>query len=256
MLSGLLALVTTHTWSAANESPHNHTVVISYYNTADFSVTPERFDYYDGDTVTFYTDDPGTLLLRLDDGSIYSSAQGQIRLSSRQLDRTAQVRCSILLPDGSLLGWELSHEDRFGVQGGPVERPAPRRSNLQPPANFQATDGNSKAQASPHNLRNAPKVGQAGALHRLPSVTLSWDSVSYASGYAIFRAEASGGPYTRLNTTHGGTVYVDDRDLVNGKTYYYEVVAYNQEGAGPPSSEKSATAAAQSGIKGEPGAKK
>jgi len=56
-------------------------------------------------------------------------------------------------------------------------------------------------------------------------VQISWNSVSEADGYKVYRATSSNGTYSML-TTCGGTSY-SDYDVTSGTTYYYKVSAYN-----------------------------
>jgi len=56
-------------------------------------------------------------------------------------------------------------------------------------------------------------------------VQISWNSVSEADGYKVYRATSSNGTYSML-TTGGGTSY-SDYDVTSGTTYYYKVSAYN-----------------------------
>ena len=53
---------------------------------------------------------------------------------------------------------------------------------------------------------------------------VSWQSVSGASGYAVYR-KISDGSWGMITTTEK-TEYVDTANLVSGKTYYYTVRAY------------------------------
>ena len=57
-------------------------------------------------------------------------------------------------------------------------------------------------------------------------VTISWNKISGANGYAVYRKNASSGNWTRIKTiTSGSTVsYTTGAD--SGKTYYYTVRAY------------------------------
>lgn len=57
------------------------------------------------------------------------------------------------------------------------------------------------------------------------AVTVSWDSVSGASGYRIYRATSANGSYSELVTLGTVTSYTDT-DLKTGKTYYYKVEAF------------------------------
>lgn len=57
------------------------------------------------------------------------------------------------------------------------------------------------------------------------SVTVSWNSVSSATKYYVYRATSASGSYTSVGTTTS-TSYTDT-GLSSGTTYYYRVAAYN-----------------------------
>ena len=75
-------------------------------------------------------------------------------------------------------------------------------------------------------------------------MTVTWDIVPGATTYNLWRATASGGPYTLLAGNIGGVNlgYVDT-NVTNLTTYYYVVTA-NGNGASANSAEVSATPAA------------
>ncbi len=77
------------------------------------------------------------------------------------------------------------------------------------------------------------------------SVGLTWTPVADADlmGYAVYRAPASSGPYTRLNTGTGERIsYFDDDGLPSLTRYYYKVAAVDSSGnEGPASVVASAT---------------
>ena len=56
------------------------------------------------------------------------------------------------------------------------------------------------------------------------SISLSWNAVSGANEYTLYRSPVSGGGYTAIATSLTGTGYTDI-DVVNGKNYYYVVTA-------------------------------
>ena len=59
------------------------------------------------------------------------------------------------------------------------------------------------------------------------SVKVSWDKVTNASGYQIYRATSKNGSYKNVKTvTSGSTISYTDKSLTNNKTYYYKVRAY------------------------------
>jgi fibronectin type 3 domain-containing protein len=60
------------------------------------------------------------------------------------------------------------------------------------------------------------------------SIKLTWGAVSGATKYEVYRATASGGKYTLVNTTTGKSF--TNKSLSKGKTYYYKVCATRMEG--------------------------
>jgi uncharacterized protein YxeA len=71
------------------------------------------------------------------------------------------------------------------------------------------------------------------------SITVSWGSVSGASGYYVYHSTSSGGTYSYVDST-SSTSYTDT-GLSSNTTYYYKVSAYNYYGEGSLSSYASAT---------------
>lgn len=75
--------------------------------------------------------------------------------------------------------------------------------------------------AAPSGLAAEPGNQQA---------TLSWDAAAGASGYEVWRATASGGPFALIAGGIGGTTFTDTA-LANNTTYFYRTVAINSAGA-------------------------
>ena len=77
------------------------------------------------------------------------------------------------------------------------------------------------------------------------SVSLSWNSVSGASSYKVYRGNSPGGSYSQIGTASSNSY--TDTGLSSG-TYYYRVSAVNSSGVeGPQSSYASATVASGGG---------
>lgn len=79
------------------------------------------------------------------------------------------------------------------------------------------------------------------------SVSLSWDKISGADGYEIYRKTGKDGTYKKIKTiTSGKTVAYKNTGLTLGKKYYYKVRAYDKTGSktvkGKYSAAKSVTA--------------
>lgn len=85
--------------------------------------------------------------------------------------------------------------------------------------------------APPANLTATEGVGE---------VSLSWDAVSSAVGYNVYRSILPGGGYTPIVTGVAGTAYTDTA-VVNGTWYYYVVTAV--DGAGLESNPSNEAAA-------------
>jgi hypothetical protein len=63
------------------------------------------------------------------------------------------------------------------------------------------------------------------------TVTLKWDpSTSVVTGYHVYRAGVSGGPYSRLNSSLVGALSYPDSTVSSGATYYYVVTAVDNAG--------------------------
>ena len=69
---------------------------------------------------------------------------------------------------------------------------------------------------------NSP-VNGAAALHE---AILTWTaSIDAVDGYNIYRSDAGGGPYTRINTRLCESLVFSDHAVQNGHTYFYVVTA-------------------------------
>lgn len=80
-------------------------------------------------------------------------------------------------------------------------------------------------------------------------ITLSWDNVSGASSYSVYRGTTSGAlsTKTRLTSNITGTTYTDASAL-QGTTYYYQVTAVADDGSvSNASNEVIATSQSQTG---------
>jgi len=113
---------------------------------------------------------------------------------------------------------------------------------------------NDVAPAAPTGLVATPGVGQ---------ISLDWDDngESDLAGYNVYRSEAMGGPYTKINGSLVATSLYNDTGLTGGVTYYYVVTAVD-DGTyeSSDSSEASATPtdpppAAPTGLVATPGVK-
>jgi len=114
------ALFTTGALGEAPKAsaPKHQIITLSNYGSgSDFTIIQaEPLRLKPGETVTFVTDDPGELILRLgDNGRVFRSKTGEITFTAEQLAGIKTVRCSLLTPENVLLGWEATHEAKYGL---------------------------------------------------------------------------------------------------------------------------------------------
>ncbi len=66
-------------------------------------------------------------------------------------------------------------------------------------------------------------------------VALAWAGSTGATGYDVWRATASAGPFTRLTASAQAAVAYSDAAVAAGSTYWYQVTAANAAGSSGPS---------------------
>ncbi|GMQ61006.1 RCC1 domain-containing protein [Vallitalea maricola] len=123
--------------------------------------------------------------------------------------------------NGTVLGWGSNY---WGELGNGINA----RSVLNPTYIYALYAPNYPQQ--PQNISVIPKIS---------NINLSWLTALNAINYTVKRATTSGGEYTILAENITSTTFID-KNVVNGKTYYYVVSAVNN-GISIDSSEVSAT---------------
>ncbi len=61
------------------------------------------------------------------------------------------------------------------------------------------------------------------------TLKITWNKVSGASGYYVYRSTKKNGTYKKIATVKKGTLSYKDTKRTTGKTYYYKVAAYRKE---------------------------
>lgn len=82
---------------------------------------------------------------------------------------------------------------------------------------------------------SAPVSGKSLAVPKLSniiknadgSLKISWNKISGATKYRIYRRVGSSGKYTKLAEVKSSIRIYNDTDVISGTTYYYKVIAYN-----------------------------
>ncbi len=85
------------------------------------------------------------------------------------------------------------------------------------------------------NATNSPAVetwtGNGTQTVQPHTVALSWTpSQSQVTGYNVYRGNATGGPYGKINSSVDPNTAYTDASVQNGKTYYYVTTAINSQG--------------------------
>jgi hypothetical protein len=62
------------------------------------------------------------------------------------------------------------------------------------------------------------------------SVNLFWNSTPDVEGYNVYRSPASGGPYSKVNSTLDANAAYTDSTVVSGQTYYYAATSVSASG--------------------------
>ena len=63
-------------------------------------------------------------------------------------------------------------------------------------------------------------------------VNLSWNKISGASGYEIYRATSQTGKYTKISNAPANWISLKNSSVEKGKTYYYKMVAFKTDSNG------------------------
>ena len=115
--------------------------------------------------------------------------------------------------------------DHFDFPGGLIEI---TQNSWQTKAFFDEIMKNIEATYNYVGRLAAPKL-TASNVDYSNSVKLEWNKVEGASAYKIYRASSKNGSYSLLGTT--GSTSCRDYATVLGKTYYYRIVAVNENNA-------------------------
>jgi len=98
--------------------------------------------------------------------------------------------------------------------------------------------GNQSGNAYATTLPDVP-TNVTATTNSVSSITVSWESVTGATGYYIYRSTTANGTYDSVGTS--ATNSYTNTGLSSGTAYYYKVTAYNSGGTGTQSSYTSVT---------------
>jgi fibronectin type 3 domain-containing protein len=98
-----------------------------------------------------------------------------------------------------------------------------------PPPNAESDPTN---EASGLTTLGIPANLAHGSTH-YDHIDLTWDAVTGATSYTVYRATASGGTYSSI-ANPGANAYTDSSSLTPLTTYYYKVAAVDSIGTGSP----------------------
>lgn len=104
----------------------------------------------------------------------------------------------------------------------------------------------SQASNQPSVSSTAPSTPTLSARSTPNQIALSWNVISNAASYTLYRTTYTGGPLTNIAQINNGSTstYTDYSNLSANTTYYYKMIAENQYGKSNYSTEAWATTAA------------
>jgi hypothetical protein len=95
-------------------------------------------------------------------------------------------------------------------------------------------------------VKPAAPSGVSATVAGSSSITVSWNPVSGANGYTVYRSTDSNGEYAPVGENlPSSSASLTDTGLLSGTTYHYKVSAFNDNGEG---SQTSAVSATTSGV--------
>src|SRR5207237_547309 len=97
-----------------------------------------------------------------------------------------------------------------------------------------------EASDSTHALPAPPDRVTASATSA-SAITVSWDGVTGATKYLVYRGASSGVLYTLVNAVNAPTITFTNTGLTSGTSYYYVVKATTADGTSINSTEANAT---------------
>lgn len=175
-------------------------------------------------------------------GSATGTAQGQLSVSPGTINvgnvvvGTSGTQTAALVASGGpvTVSSDSIGSSEFSISGltFPLTLNSGQRANFTVTFAPQSSGVASSTVSFVSTATNSPSsatvtgTGQSAPVH---TVNLSWTASTSPniSGYAIYRRTGTSGSYTQINTVlDGSTTYVDT-NVVDGQTYYYEVVAVN-----------------------------
>jgi len=130
-----------------------------------------------------------------------------------------------------------SSRPEFSVSGASFPLTVPAGSSraftvtFAPGSDSVASGTLSFTSASGTSLVAIKSLNGVGTISREHKVDLKWKaSKSHGViGYNVYRALASAGPYTKINTALDQNTVYTDTSVTNGKTYYYATTAVNSK---------------------------
>ncbi|WP_166240550.1 alpha-amylase family glycosyl hydrolase [Paenibacillus turpanensis] len=161
---------------------------------------------------------------------------GIVAINNSDAPVTVQANVSGYLPEGMVVTDQLKSSAQSTVTGGLLELTIPAYGGL-----MMVSEG---------NMVHVPEVTGLAASAGNGSVSLSWDAVTGADSYYVYRAAIEGGMLVKVGTA-AGTSYTD-ANVTNGLKYYYTVTAVQGTGESQTTEMVSATPFYPIAAVGEP----
>jgi glycosidase len=206
----------TYPWTGTGSKPDQ--AVISYYQMLA-GVRDANPVLTDGDFQVLLADDAADTLAY---GRKTEKQAALVVINRNTEAQSIEVPVAGYLPDGVILTSSYGAGNDGSVQAQVSNGYVSVTLNPLSARLFLSGETDLKPPAAPENLRVTDE-GDA-------SVSLSWDAVSGAAGYNLYRSPLSGGGWVKVNDAPLAVTDFTDSGLRNARWYYYVVRALDNKG--------------------------
>ena len=192
---------------------------------------------------TIVDEDGNTVSIIGSDGTEYQTGDSDITITVDSYATEADVSMAVQVDDWE--NYQVEMPEALGEAGVVTETPeetvtvapskAPEETVTETPTEEVTSTPTAKVTKTPTakvTKTPTPTLSLSVAAKQGKKLTLTWDKVSGADGYEVYRSTSLDGTYKKISTMKKSlaTTYTDT-NVIYGTTYYYQVKAYSGSGS-------------------------